>query len=115
MEHTLLCHEIVKTGFVWGRNCALVDAGGRKFTDLESGIWCTPLGHNHPRINRTIRTHLQAIAHLGNRCPNQLAEEAVNEVLAITGLGDGKCTFLSSGSEAVEFGGEAGPARLVPV
>jgi acetylornithine aminotransferase len=65
------------------------------------------LGHNHPRVNRAIREQLKAISHLGTRYPNRLSEEAAQDVLGIVGIDDGKCTFLSSGSEAVEFGVQA--------
>ena len=41
--------------------------------------------------------------HLGTLYPNALAEAAAVDVLEITGIVDGKCTFLSSGSESVEF------------
>ena len=104
MDHILKCHEIVKTDFVRGRNCTLVDSRGRRYLDLESGIWCTALGHNHPAVSRVIRAQLKTISHLGTRYPNALAEEAAKDVLSITGIGEGKCIFLSSGSEAVEFG-----------
>jgi len=104
MNHILKCHEIFKTDFVRGQNCHLYDREGRKYFDFESGIWCTALGHNHPRINRTIETQLKNIAHLGTRYPNALAEDAALSVLEAVGIEDGKCTFLSSGSEAVELG-----------
>jgi acetylornithine aminotransferase len=104
MDHILKCHEIFKTDFVRGRNCHLYDSKGKKYIDFESGIWCTALGHNHPRVNQVIETQLKYIAHLGTRYPNNLAEEAALSVLASVGIEDGKCTFLSSGSEAVELG-----------
>ncbi|RPJ19289.1 MAG: aspartate aminotransferase family protein [Chloroflexi bacterium] len=104
MDHILKCHEIFKTDFVRGQNCHLYDREGKKYVDFESGIWCTALGHNHPRINRTIEMQLKNIAHLGTRYPNALAEDAALDVLNAVGIEDGKCTFLSSGSEAVEFG-----------
>jgi acetylornithine aminotransferase len=47
---------------------------------------------------------LENIVHLGTRYPNFLAEEAAIVVLEAVGIEEGKCTFLSSGSEAVEFG-----------
>ncbi len=49
MSHILKCHNIVKTDFVRGENCYLYDSQGRRYVDLESGIWCMILGHNHPR------------------------------------------------------------------
>lgn len=104
MDHIIKCHEIFKTDFVHGENCHLYDSVGRKYIDFESGIWCTALGHNHPRVNRMIETQLKNVAHLGTRYPNALAEEAALSVLETVGMEDGKCTFLSSGSEAVEFG-----------
>jgi acetylornithine/N-succinyldiaminopimelate aminotransferase len=104
MDHILGCHEIVKTDFVSGQNCYLYDREGKKYVDFESGIWATALGHNHPRVNRKIETQLKQITHLGTRYPSFLAEEAAIDVLDIVGIEDGKCVFLSSGSEAVEFG-----------
>src|SRR5512140_2929325 len=41
------------------------------------------------------------------RAPNSSAEAAATAVLEVTGIGEGKCVFLSSGSEAVEFGVQA--------
>ncbi len=107
MEHILECHEIVKTDFVRARNCSLFDAGGREYIDLESGTWCTALGHNHPAVNRALREQAKQVIHLGSRYPNQLAEQAARDVLEIAGMKAGKCVFLSSGSEAVEFGVQA--------
>ena len=107
MEHILKCHEIVKTDFVRGQNCSLYDAAGKRYIDFESGTWCTALGHNHARISQVIEAQLKQIIHLGVRYPNAIVEEAAQDVLKIVGIGEGKCTFLSSGSEAVEFGVQA--------
>jgi acetylornithine/N-succinyldiaminopimelate aminotransferase len=107
MEHILKCQEIVKTDFVRGENCSLYDAEGNRYVDFESGTWSTALGHSHPRINRVIENQLQQVTHLGTRYPNRLAEEAAMDILSIVGLDNGKCVFLSSGSEAVEFGVQA--------
>lgn len=104
MGHILKCHEIVKTDFVRGENCYLYDSSGSRFIDFESGIWCTALGHSHPRINQVIHSQVGQLIHLGTRYPSYLAEEAAVDVLQIAGLPDGRCVFLSSGSEAVEFG-----------
>jgi len=104
MDHILKSHEIFKTNFVHGQNCHLYDSDGKKYIDFESGIWCTALGHNHPRINQVINDQLKYVAHLGTRYPNTLTEEAAVVVLSAVGIENGKCTFLSSGSEAVECG-----------
>jgi len=107
MSHILKCHDIAKTDFVHAENCYLYDEHGRRYIDLESGIWCTAIGHSHPRISQVIAEQASRLMHLGTRYPNTIVEETALSVLAITQTGDGKCTFLSSGSEAVEFGVQA--------
>ena len=107
MSHILQCHDITKTDFVRGENCQLYDAAGRRYVDFESGCWSTALGNCHPRISEVMTAQIGRLMHLGTRYPNQLAEEAAVDILNLTGLGDGKCVLLSSGSEAVEFGVQA--------
>lgn len=106
MNHILKCHDIVKTNFVRAENCFLYDVLGRRYTDFESGIWCTALGHSHPRISQVIATQAAKLMHLGTRYPNAIVEEAALAVLEIAQIESGKCVFLSSGSEAVEFGAQ---------
>jgi acetylornithine/N-succinyldiaminopimelate aminotransferase len=110
MEHLLKCHEIAKTDFQRGEGCFLYDDSGRRYTDFEAGIWCTALGHNHPQIQKAITDQVGKLVHLGTRYPSRLAEEAAQALLDVCGISQGKCIFLSSGSEAVEFGVQA--ARL---
>lgn len=104
MNHILKCHDIIKTNFVRGENCYLYDDQGKRYIDFESGIWCAALGHSHPRINQVMQAQIEKVIHLGTRYPNALAEEAAIDILDIVGIDNGKCVFLSSGSEAVEFG-----------
>ena len=111
MENILKCHEIVKTDFVSGENCYLYDQNGHQYIDFESGIWSAALGHSHPRINQVIKTQAEKLVHLGTRYPSLVSEKAARDVLDIIGIEQGKCTFLSSGSEAVEFAVQA--ARLI--
>ncbi len=107
MDHVLKCHDIVKGDFVRAENCYLWDSQGRRFTDFESGIWCTALGHRHPAVQGAMAAQMEQVAHLGMRLLHPRTEEAARMVLGITGMGDGACTFLSSGSEAVEFSVQA--------
>ena len=107
MNHILKCHDIIKTDFVRAENCYLYDSQGRRYIDFESGIWCTALGHSHPRINQVMHSQIEKIVHLGTRYPADLAEQVAMDVLDLVGLEGGKCAFLSSGSEAVEFGVQA--------
>jgi acetylornithine/N-succinyldiaminopimelate aminotransferase len=107
MNHILKCHDIVKTDFVRGENCYLYDNQGKQYVDFESGIWSAALGYSHPRINQVIKAQVEKVIHLGTRYPSSIAEDAAIDALNIVGIEDGKCTFLSSGSEAVEFAVQA--------
>ena len=103
MRHILTCHELVKSDIVRGHNCYLYDSNDNRYVDLESGVWSAVLGHNHPRINEAIKRQIEHVTHLGYRYTNFLAEEAAESLLDTIDLPEGKCIFLSSGSEAVEF------------
>lgn len=106
-DRILVCHAIRDVDFTRGENCWLQDARGRRWLDLESGSWSAILGHAHPRINRALKEGIDRVIHLNVRYPNRAAEEAAERVLAAVGLPDGKCVFLTSGSEAVEFAVQA--------
>jgi acetylornithine/N-succinyldiaminopimelate aminotransferase len=109
MDHILWCnkHPLLLPDIVKGEGCYLYDLEGQKYLDLESGIWCLPLGHCHPQINDAIRKQAGILAHSGYCYANAVMEQASKAVLDILNLPDGKCVFLSSGSEAVEFGVQA--------
>lgn len=104
MNHILKCHDIVKADFVRAENCYLYDSEGKQYVDFESGIWSTALGHCHPRINGVMAAQMAKVIHLGTRYPHSLSQETAKAILDIVKIDDGKCVFLSSGSEAVEFG-----------
>ena len=104
MKHILQCHDFVKDDIENGENCYLYDRNGKKYVDFESGIWCTVLGHAHPGINKRITEQIGKISHLGPKYTSHLAEEAAVTLLDTLTEKNGKCVFLSSGSEAVEFG-----------
>jgi acetylornithine/N-succinyldiaminopimelate aminotransferase len=107
MAHIIKSHDIRKTDFERGENCYLYDRQGKRYIDFESGIWSTSIGHSHPRINQVMKDQIDKVMHLGTRYPSYIAEEAALDVLDIVGIKDGKCTFLSSGSEAVEYAVQA--------
>ena len=109
MDHVLWCnrHPLVLPDIVKGEGCYLYDLHGKKYLDLESGIWCLPLGHCHPQINAAISAQADLLTHSGYCYANPVMEQASSTVLDILHLPEGKCVFLSSGSEAVEFGVQA--------
>jgi acetylornithine aminotransferase len=97
-------HELLLQEIVHAKNCHLYDAQGRRYVDLESGVWCTSIGHGNPRVLRTIAEQSGRIAHAGFNYSNSIVEEAAGEILSLLGFAGGKCVFLCSGSEAVEYG-----------
>jgi acetylornithine/N-succinyldiaminopimelate aminotransferase len=97
--HTLKLKNIVKA-----QNCQIWDTEGNSYIDLESGVWCTNLGHNHPAINTIIHRQIDELTHTGFCYCHPVLEQASNKVLEINHLPGGKCEFLTSGSEAVEYG-----------
>ena len=89
---------------VRAENCDLYDSEGKKYLDLESGVWCTSVGHCNPRVNNAIKSQLDNISHTGFCYGNSLIDTAALNILEITNLVEGKCEFICSGSEAVEYG-----------
>jgi acetylornithine aminotransferase len=106
MTHVLRCsgYEVVKTSIVRAAGAYLYDDRGNRYVDLEAGVWCAALGHSHPRVVRVLRDQGARISHLAYRYTHPVTEEAAAARLATLNMPDGRCIFLSSGSEAVEFG-----------
>jgi 4-aminobutyrate aminotransferase-like enzyme len=97
-------HERLVDDIVRAENDMLVDAGGNSYVDLEAGVWCTPLGHGHPEILRVMAEQAARITHTGFCYGSAEVENAAREILSLHGMTGGKCVFLCSGSEAVEYG-----------
>ncbi len=109
MGHILECtgYEAYDKNIVRGQGCSLYDEQGTRYVDFEAGVWSTALGHCHPRVNEVIKNQVERIMHLGYWYKNPIVEAAALKILEITGIPNGKCIFLCSGSEAVEFGAQA--------
>ncbi len=97
--HTLELKDIVRAD-----NCYLYDSKGNRYVDLESGVWCTSVGHSNPRVNNVILSQINKISHTGFCYGNPIIENTAQKILKITNLDEGKCEFICSGSEAVEYG-----------
>lgn len=109
MDNILWCtgHQLKIADVIKTEGCFLYDQQGNKYIDLESGVWVVPLGHNHPVVNQAIKDQLGRVTHCGYYNSSPVVNEAALAILEITGLEDGKCIFLCSGSEAVECGIQA--------
>jgi acetylornithine/N-succinyldiaminopimelate aminotransferase len=89
---------------VEARNCYIQDSKGIRYIDLESGVWATSLGHCNSRINNIIQKQIHKIIHTGFNYTHQIIEITAQSILEIADFTGGKCEFLCSGSEAIEYG-----------
>ncbi|MCI0470128.1 MAG: aminotransferase class III-fold pyridoxal phosphate-dependent enzyme [Candidatus Aminicenantes bacterium] len=97
-------HELLIKDIVRAENCFLFDSLGKRYLDLEAGVWCTALGHCNPRITKAMFEQAALLYHTGFVYSSEIVEQAARAVLSLIGFAGGKCVFLCSGSEAVEYG-----------
>ncbi|MBU0754243.1 MAG: aminotransferase class III-fold pyridoxal phosphate-dependent enzyme [Planctomycetes bacterium] len=97
-------YELKLKDIVRADNCHLFDGSGNKYLDLESGVWCTSVGHGNPRVLKVLKEQSTKIIHTGYNYSSPIVEETAEEFLSLFGFEGGRCVFLCSGSEAVEFG-----------
>jgi len=105
MKNTLHCigNNILYEDIIRADNCILYDSKGNDYLDMESGVWCTSVGHCNPQMVNALKKQASEIMHIGFCYVNPNLEKASEKILDITGLKNGKALFLSSGSEAVDF------------
>lgn len=80
------------------------DGEGRRWLDLESGVWCLPLGHGCSAVNEAVFTQMNKCTHTGYCYTDEIVERTAERLLTSAGFNAGRCAFLTSGSEAVETG-----------
>jgi len=103
MTHLLPLIETGNIDIVKSEKCFLYDKDGKRYIDMESGVWCVNLGHSHKRINRIITRQMERSVHLGYQAKNELPEQLSQMLLKVLIFHGGKSVFLSSGSEAVDL------------
>ncbi|AGF78016.1 4-aminobutyrate aminotransferase family protein [Desulfocapsa sulfexigens DSM 10523] len=96
-------HELKIPNIVDSHGVYLIDESGKQYMDLESGIWCTALGHKNKQINDVIKNQIESVMHTGFCYSNRILEKAADTILSLTSFKNGEVTFLSSGSEAIEL------------
>lgn len=106
MDKILKCcgYNEYDINIVRGYEDLLYDEKDNEYVDFEAGVWSTSLGHSHPKVNHAMIRQIEKIMHLGYQYKSPIVEEAAAKVLDIAHMPEGKALFLSSGSEAVEFG-----------
>lgn len=85
-------------------NCYVYDSDNKQYIDFESGDWASNLGHSNSTINERIKQQVDKLIYDGLRFRNNESEQLSLKLLDKIGLTGGQCTFLNSGSEAVNLG-----------
>ncbi len=98
--HLLQVYRRNPVVFERGRGCRIIDADGRSYLDLLSGIGVSSLGHAHPRLTSAIADQAQRLMHTSNLFFHPLQGEVAARLASLSGLP--RAFFCNSGTEAVE-------------
>jgi acetylornithine/N-succinyldiaminopimelate aminotransferase len=99
-RHVLQTYRRQPVTLVRGQGVRLLDADGREYYDLLSGIGVAALGHAHPALARAIADQAQTLIHTSNLFYHPLQGELAERLAALSGLP--RAFFCNSGAEAVE-------------
>ena len=85
------------------KGCHFTLQDGRRLFDCLSGLWCTPLGHSHPRIVEAIQRQVTTLDYapafqLGHEPAFRLA----TRIVELAGRPRDRVFFTNSGSESVD-------------
>jgi len=105
MKHVYNCsgHELKIPNIVDSQGIYLFGSDGKRYMDLESGVWCISLGYKNARVNARIAQQNNVLMQAGFCYSNEVVDSSAASVLAIANFMGGKCVFLCSGSEAIEL------------
>lgn len=79
------------------------DVDGRKLFDSLSGLWCTGLGHKHPKIIEAIHQQLHILDYApGFQTGHPLAFELAEKLAAMAPADLNRVFFTNSGSECAD-------------
>jgi 4-aminobutyrate---pyruvate transaminase len=78
------------------------DHAGREYLEAMSGLWCAPLGFNHPRLSAVAKEQMDRLAFYHNFAhrSNDVVVRLAEELLSLAPVPMSKVYFCSSGSEA---------------
>jgi len=103
MKSILISHPYsTRRSLVKAEGKYYIDDKGRKILDLESGIWCASLGHNLPEIKEIVNKQFNSLTHVAKKLLPDSINIVGEKLLEIADM-NGKCFFLNTGSEAIEF------------
>jgi acetylornithine/succinyldiaminopimelate/putrescine aminotransferase len=86
-----------------GRGSYLYDTKGNKYLDLNSGQFCTVLGHSNGEVLRQIQNSIEKLVHTSTSVISDEVIACSNNLNRISGDMHAYSILLSTGAEAVEF------------
>ena len=98
--HVLQVYRRIPVVLVRGRGSRVVDADGREYLDLLSGIGVASLGHAHAGLAQAIAGQATELLHTSNLYFHPLQGELARRLARLSGLA--RTFFCNSGTEAVE-------------
>jgi 4-aminobutyrate aminotransferase-like enzyme len=85
-----------------GQGVRVVDADGKEYLDLFSGILTTSIGHCNPRINQRVREQMERLGHVSTLYATEVQVEAARKLADIAPGALKRTFFTNSGTEAIE-------------
>ncbi len=96
-------HELVIPGVTNSEGVYVYDSSGKRYMDLEAGVWCLSLGHTNHRLNKVMTDQMNSLMQCGFCYSHAVVDEAAGKLLQVTGMNNGRAVFLCSGSEGIEY------------
>ncbi len=85
------------------KGCYYTLADGRRLFDCLSGLWCSPLGHSHPRIVEAVKAQLDKLDYAPSfQMGHEPAFRLASRIAALAGRPEDRVFFTNSGSESVD-------------
>ena len=85
------------------KGCYYTLADGRRLFDCLSGMWCSPLGHSHPRIVEAVKSQIDTLDYApGFQMGHEPAFRLATRIAALANRAEDRVFFVNSGSEAVD-------------
>lgn len=87
---------------VEGQGVRVVDADGKEYLDLFSGILTTSIGHCHPRIAERVQEQMARLGHVSTLYATEVHVEAARMLAEVAPGNLTRTFFTNSGTEAIE-------------
>jgi len=102
-EHLIPVIDFCDHVMVAGQGSYLIGENGQKYIDLNSGQFCTVLGHGNDDFQEKVFAQLKLLAHTASDIVSEQILNCAQKMNRISGEMNARVISLSTGSEAVEF------------